>query len=60
MTLVVPARAKLNLDLSVLKRTEDGFHEISTHMQSVALHDTLELVPAETTAMTIEGVRMEH
>lgn len=56
MTLVVPARAKLNLDLSVLKRTEDGFHEISTHMQSVALHDTLELAPAETTAMTIEGV----
>jgi 4-diphosphocytidyl-2-C-methyl-D-erythritol kinase len=56
VTLVVPARAKLNLDLAVRKRTDDGFHEISTHMQSVALHDTLELMPAETTAMTVEGV----
>jgi 4-diphosphocytidyl-2-C-methyl-D-erythritol kinase len=46
----------LNLNLTVLKRTEDGFHEISTHMQSVALHDTLELMPADTTAMTIEGM----
>jgi 4-diphosphocytidyl-2-C-methyl-D-erythritol kinase len=57
VTLVVPARAKLNLDLAVLKRSEDGFHEISTHMQSVALHDTLELMPAERTAMTIEGMQ---
>ena len=56
MTLVVPARAKLNLDLAVLQRTADGFHEIRTHMQAVALHDTLELMPAETTAMTIEGM----
>jgi len=55
VTLVVPARAKLNLDMAVLKRTDDGFHEISTHMQSIALHDTLELAPAGTTAMTVEG-----
>jgi 4-diphosphocytidyl-2C-methyl-D-erythritol kinase len=55
VTLVVPARAKLNLDLAVLKRTDDGFHEISTHMQSIALHDTLELTPAGATSMTVEG-----
>jgi 4-diphosphocytidyl-2-C-methyl-D-erythritol kinase len=56
VTLVVAARAKLNLDLKVLHRTEDGFHEISSHMQSVALHDLLELTPADTTRMTIAGL----
>ncbi len=55
MTLVVPARAKLNLDLAVLGRTDDGLHQIRTRMQAVALHDLLELAKAESTAMTIEG-----
>ena len=47
MTLAVPARAKLNLDLEVLSRGSDGFHQIRTRIQSVALHDLLELEPAE-------------
>jgi 4-diphosphocytidyl-2-C-methyl-D-erythritol kinase len=58
VTLVVPARAKLNLDLAVLKRAEDGFHEIITHMQAISLHDTLELAPADATAMTVEGAHV--
>jgi 4-diphosphocytidyl-2-C-methyl-D-erythritol kinase len=55
VTLVVPARAKLNLDLAVLGRTDDGFHQIRTRMQAIALHDVLELAPADSTAMTIDG-----
>jgi 4-diphosphocytidyl-2-C-methyl-D-erythritol kinase len=47
LTLAVPARAKLNLDLEVLSRGSDGLHQIRTRMQSVALHDLLELEPAE-------------
>jgi 4-diphosphocytidyl-2-C-methyl-D-erythritol kinase len=47
LTLAVPARAKLNLDLEVLSRGSDGFHQIRTRIQSVALHDLLELEPAE-------------
>ena len=47
MTLAVPARAKVNLDLEVLSRGSDGFHQIRTRMQSVALHDLLVLEPAE-------------
>jgi 4-diphosphocytidyl-2C-methyl-D-erythritol kinase len=47
LTLAVPARAKLNLDLEVLSRGSDGFHQIRTRIQSVALHDLLELQPAE-------------
>ena len=55
MTLVVPARAKLNLDLAVLARMPDGFHEVRTQMQAVALHDLLELKTADRTAMTTSG-----
>jgi 4-diphosphocytidyl-2-C-methyl-D-erythritol kinase len=55
LTLVVPARAKLNLDLAVLARAEDGFHEIRTHIQAVALHDLLELTLAGDTTMTVSG-----
>jgi len=58
LTLVVPARAKLNLDLAVIARTEDGFHELRTHMQAVDLHDLLELTPAESTTMTSTGYRL--
>lgn len=56
MTLVVPARAKLNLDLAVLARTDDGFHAIRTHIQAVALHDILELsTQAHRTTITTTG-----
>jgi 4-diphosphocytidyl-2C-methyl-D-erythritol kinase len=55
VTLVVPARAKLNLDLAVLGRTNDGFHEIRTHIQAIALHDLLALTAADQTTMTTTG-----
>jgi 4-diphosphocytidyl-2-C-methyl-D-erythritol kinase len=55
LTLVVPARAKVNLDLAVLARTDDGYHEVTTHIQAVALHDLLELRPAERTTITCHG-----
>jgi len=55
LTLVVPARAKLNLELAVLARTPDGFHEMRTHMQAVSLHDLLELKRADRTTMTTSG-----
>ena len=55
MTLIVPARAKLNLDLAVLSRTDDGYHQLRTHIQAVALHDLLELKRADRTTMTTTG-----
>ena len=55
MTLAVPARAKLNLDLEVLKHGSDGFHEIRTTIQAVALHDLLELAKADQTELNATG-----
>jgi 4-diphosphocytidyl-2-C-methyl-D-erythritol kinase len=56
LTLAVPARAKLNLDLEVLSRGNDGFHQIRTRIQAVALHDLLELAPAIRTTISTTGL----
>ena len=60
MTLVVPARAKLNLDLEVLSRGTDGFHQIKTRLQAIALHDLLELTPANRTTFAATGLTVPH
>ena len=46
MTIKARARAKINLTLDVLGLRPDGFHQVETVMQSIALHDTLEFTPA--------------
>jgi 4-diphosphocytidyl-2-C-methyl-D-erythritol kinase len=56
LNVALPARAKLNLDLKVVKRRADGFHEIRSHMQSVALHDLIEAAPAERTGLAAVGL----
>ncbi len=42
----VPAYAKINLTLDVLGRRDDGYHELASVMQTLALHDTIALRPA--------------
>jgi 4-diphosphocytidyl-2-C-methyl-D-erythritol kinase len=42
-TLRVPAFAKINLGLEVLSVRQDGYHELRTLFQTVALHDDIEL-----------------
>ena len=39
----VLARAKINLTLDILGLRPDSFHQVETVMQSIALHDTLEI-----------------
>jgi 4-diphosphocytidyl-2-C-methyl-D-erythritol kinase len=56
LKVALPARAKLNLDLQVIKRRADGFHEIRTHMQAVALHDLVEASPSQRTTLAVDGI----
>ena len=41
------AHAKINLDLRVLGTRPDGFHELRTVFQAIALHDTIECMPRD-------------
>ena len=43
----VKACAKLNLTLDILRKREDGYHDLQMVMQSVALCDELTVVPTE-------------
>ena len=50
----VEAYAKINLSLDVLKKREDGYHEVSMVMQSLALHDTIEIIKTDDGDIHIE------
>ena len=39
----IKARAKINLSLDITGKREDGYHEISTVMQTLSLHDSLHI-----------------
>ncbi len=56
MTIALPARAKLNLDLRVTGKRPDGFHDIVSTMQAIELHDLLEVEGATETTLTVDGL----
>ncbi|TMF48167.1 MAG: 4-(cytidine 5'-diphospho)-2-C-methyl-D-erythritol kinase, partial [Chloroflexi bacterium] len=56
MTLALPARAKLNLDLEVVGRDKDGFHQIRTTFQAIDLHDLLVVSAADETTIATSGL----
>ena len=41
--ITINGNAKINLTLDILGKREDGYHEVAMVMQSVGLHDTLEM-----------------
>lgn len=43
----VAAHAKINLDLRILGVRDDGYHELATVFQTIALHDTVTVLRAE-------------
>lgn len=53
-TLTEGAFAKINLTLDVLDRREDGYHDIRSILQTVALRDDIELLLDTGTGWHIE------
>lgn len=47
------AYAKINLGLDVLRRREDGYHEVKMIMQTIDLYDTLEFTVSEDEGVTL-------
>jgi 4-diphosphocytidyl-2-C-methyl-D-erythritol kinase len=54
-SLFVPAYAKINLTLAVLGKRADGYHDLSSVMQTISLHDTLRLTPNRSGQITIHS-----
>lgn len=52
-SIVVNAYAKINLGLDVLRKREDGYHEVCMIMQSLELHDIITIAKVETEGIAI-------
>ena len=50
------ALAKINLGLDVLRRREDGYHEVKMIMQTIGLHDDLEIRKTKTPGIQVTPV----
>jgi len=57
-SITLPARAKINLTLDVRCRRDDGYHELDTLMQQIALADEVCLAPRETVQVTFAGMEL--
>lgn len=51
------AMGKINLGLDVLKKREDGYHEVRMIMQSVRVHDTIQLNKKRETGISVKTNR---
>ena len=56
----INAPAKINIGLDVLRRREDGYHEVKMIMQSVRLFDRLTLTKSDTPGIHIKFTLSSH
>ena len=57
--IVINAMAKINLGLDVLRRRENGYHDVKMIMQTVDIYDTLEFEKREDSQIIIKVDAME-
>ena len=53
--MILNAYAKLNLSLDITGKRSDGYHELDTIMQNIALCDTVTITPAEGLRVTMDN-----
>ncbi|MGZ4150692.1 MAG: 4-(cytidine 5'-diphospho)-2-C-methyl-D-erythritol kinase [Actinomycetota bacterium] len=58
--IVERAHAKLNVFLRVLRRRDDGFHDVETLVLPLEVHDVVTVEPAEGFAVEVTGPRAEE
>ena len=58
----IAAPAKINLSLEILRRRDDGYHDVATVLQTVDLADELEIAPAAEIVVEgdTEGIPLEE
>lgn len=52
------AHAKINLDLRILGRRPDGFHQLETLMVPLDLHDRIQFKPSPELSLTVDGAKL--
>lgn len=57
--ITLKAYAKVNLTLEVLGQRQDGYHDIVSIMQTIDLHDTLTLEPAEIISLECDAPEVQ-
>lgn len=57
--ITINAMAKINLGLDVLRRRENGYHDVKMIMQTVNIYDTLEFVKKDTAGIVVKTNRQE-
>ena len=55
MTIELLAPAKINLGLEVIRRRDDGYHDIATVMQTISVFDRVRISPADKDDVRIVG-----
>ena len=50
--------AKINLGLNVLRKRNDGYHEIESCMYAIPVTDVIEILPSEEFGFTSSGLRI--
>lgn len=56
--MIVFPSCKINLGLHILRKRNDGFHELETGMLEIPFRDILEIVPAEAFRFTVSGIEI--
>lgn len=51
--------AKINLGLNIIRKREDGYHDLETVMYPIPLYDELEVEEADELIFETEGIRLE-
>ena len=54
-SITVRAPAKINLYLAVGARRDDGYHDVTTVLQSLELHDTVRIAPAAALSLSCDA-----
>ena len=53
--IIIDCPAKINLSLDILGKREDGYHEISTIMQTISLYDKVKIKKSSDFSISVEG-----
>jgi 4-diphosphocytidyl-2-C-methyl-D-erythritol kinase len=56
---IVFPNCKINLGLRIVRKREDGFHDLETLFYPIYLHDGLEIVEAERDAFSTTGINID-